>query len=303
MKKIELDEFTRRAKTLLKEIEIIKYNGYNKKSEFKCKIHGVFFKTPKNFLIHQCNKCTNEKLHLLYVKDKETFLKQATKIFPNYDYSETNYYNDETEIIVICKEHGEFKTTPNRLLSKHECPKCADKKRTSLKTYTLNELKERAKLLNYNYDYSKANEIGIYNSVEIICKKHGSFFMTWNNHLNCKQKCPSCFSSFGELETEKFLNKKSIKFSKTKIFKNLIDINKLSYDFYLEDRKILIECQGQQHYYNSFNKPLHEWHRQLHHDWLKRKYAKDNNFNLIIVPYWEYKNINNFLEVKLNELR
>ena len=42
-----------------------------------------------------------------------------------YDYSKVNYENTRKQVIVICKEHGEFKQTPNDHLSGYGCTKCA----------------------------------------------------------------------------------------------------------------------------------------------------------------------------------
>ena len=47
-------------------------------------------------------------------------------------------------------------------------------------------------------------------------------------------------------------------------------------------------------------KPIHEWHRQLHHDWLKRKYAKENKLKLLIIPYWDFNNIEKIMEIEIN---
>jgi hypothetical protein len=99
---------------------------------------------------------------------------------------------------------------------------------------------------------------------------------------------------------EEFLNRKNISFKRNKTFDDLKDDRLLSYDFYIEEKNLLIECQGQQHYYNSFHKPLHEFHKQLHHDWLKRRYCKKNKINLLIIKYTNYKNIEEILEDYLN---
>lgn len=37
----------------------------------------------------------------------------------------------------------------------------------------------------------------------------------------------------------------------------------------------------------------------MHYDWLKRKYAKDNGYNLLVISYKLYKNIEKILEKKL----
>ena len=295
---ISLEDFKKRMNGL--NYEIIKYNGFSKKSLFKCPKHGFFSKKPSNFLYHQCNECTKEKLHSLFSKTEDKFLKQAKEIFPNYDFSKIVYCNDESYITVICDKHGEFKTTPRRLLSKHKCPFCAEEDRKKSKTYTTQELIEKAnKIHNFKYMYLNP-KTGILSNIEIVCPKHGSFWMTWNNHINQKQKCPACFTFKGEERIEKILNKNNLLFEKNKKYKDLVDKTNLSYDFYIPSKKLLIEHNGEQHYYNSFNKPLHEWHRQLHHDWLKRKYAKNNKLKLLIIPYWEFDNIEKIMENEIN---
>lgn len=95
-------------------------------------------------------------------------------------------------------------------------------------------------------------------------------------------------------------------FEREKSFDDLKDVGKLSYDFFIQDKKILIECNGIQHYVwqKSLQKTEHDFHKQLHHDWLKRKYANKNGYKLIVIPYWEVSsfkknNINKILEVEL----
>ena len=39
--------------------------------------------------------------------------------------------------------------------------------------------------------------------------------------------------------------------------------------------------------------------KQLHRDWLKRKYAKENGITLLVIPYTQFNNINKILEEKL----
>ena len=54
--------------------------------------------------------------------------------------------------------------------------------------------------------------------------------------------------------------------------------------------------------WSSLPKEVHEWHKQLHHDWLKRKYAKNHNINLLVIPYWDFDNIEKILEDYLSSL-
>ena len=41
-----------------------------------------------------------------------------------YNYSKVKYVNANTEVIIICPKHGEFKQTPNNHLNCQGCPKC-----------------------------------------------------------------------------------------------------------------------------------------------------------------------------------
>jgi hypothetical protein len=48
-------------------------------------------------------------------------------------------------------------------------------------------------------------------------------------------------------------------------------------------------------YLEGYHEGLHSSHKQKHHDWLKRKYTRDNKINFLIIPFWEYENINEIL--------
>ena len=75
----------------------------------------------------------------------------------------------------------------------------------------------------------------------------------------------------------------------------------LSYDFYLPDYNLLIECQGIQH-----EKWVKNWitkedfEKQLEHDKRKKQYAKEHNINLLEIWYYDIDNIENILINELN---
>ena len=71
----------------------------------------------------------------------------------------------------------------------------------------------------------------------------------------------------------------------------------LSYDFYLPDYNLLIECQGIQHesYTKGFHKTKKDFERQLEHDRRKREYAKQHNIKLLEIWYYDMDNIEDIL--------
>lgn len=107
------------------------------------------------------------------------------------------------------------------------------------------------------------------------------------------QSC-GCVRSFGEFKVSQILSQLQINFKKEYSFEDLVSNKnvKLRFDFYLPDRNILIECQGQQHYENTGGFFDEQAFLELQErDKLKKQYCKKHNIKLIEIPYWDYKNI------------
>ena len=82
------------------------------------------------------------------------FIGKAIKIHgDNYNYSKVEYVKAIKQVIIICKEHGDFLQTPNAHLSGYNCYKCGlyiNKTKSNL-----NEFIKRAKEIHGDkYDYS-----------------------------------------------------------------------------------------------------------------------------------------------------
>ena len=109
-----------------------------------------------------------------------------------YDYSKVTYINAKTPVTVICKIHSEFDIIPNNHLSKSGCPKCAIETKSQMSRLTQEEFLERAISVHGDkHDYSKTVYTRHCDKITVICKIHGEFSVTANNHLKgvgCK-KC------------------------------------------------------------------------------------------------------------------
>lgn len=131
----------------------------------------------------------------------EEFIGKAKEIHGNkYDYSKVEYVNIRTKVEIICKKHGVFFQISKVHLEGHGCDKCGDLAKSE-KLLLKNSKKSSEYFVRQaievhgveKYDYSKINYCGDQVKVEIICKKHGAFFQTPNNHLRGKG-CPKCKS-------------------------------------------------------------------------------------------------------------
>lgn len=220
--------------------------------------------------------------------NKESFVINAQKKHGSkYDYSKVIYVGNKDKIIIICSKHGEFLQRPNDHLTGYGCKKCQYEKTSKENKFTNKEFIEKANKIHSNsYDYSLVKYNGYENKIIIICKKHGEFQQTPHSHLS-GNGCRLCRESLGEKKAAKFLLDNNINFEREITFKNLIgDSKPLFYDFYLPDHKILIEYDGIQHskavsFFGGEDSLL----KRKKYDLIKIKYAVNNGFKLIKIPY------------------
>ena len=128
-----------------------------------------------------------------YKNNPEKILEKFRKIHrKKYDYSKVNYVGLTKTIIIICKKHGEFKTTPKLHLGRDS--KTAFTKRSPVgcdKCFIDNIIKNFQKIHGVKYDYSKIELKYKSFPILIICPEHGEFKQTLTRHMN-GSNCPMC---------------------------------------------------------------------------------------------------------------
>lgn len=114
-----------------------------------------------------------------------------------------------------------------------------------------------------------------------------------------------CINSKGELAIRCYLDKIKIQYEQQKEFNGLIGIGgrSLSYDFYIPNKNILIEYQGQFHDGTAGLQDEQQFKIQQEHDKRKREYAKNHNIKLLEIWYYDYDNIENILKNELKNKR
>ena len=161
-----------------------------------CKEHGIFKQTPNTHTDKKsnCPTCSGCEQYT-----STTFIKKSKRIHGDYySYDKVNYINLKNKVIITCPIHGDFKQLPSNHF-KYDCIKC-----TGTLRLTKKEFIRRSNEIHGNlYNYSKVRYANVSTYVDIICKKHGIFKQTPDNHMR-NRGCPSCKSSRGELKIEKF---------------------------------------------------------------------------------------------------
>ena len=206
--------------------------------------------------------------------------------------------------------HGSYDITPNKFTSRGDrCPYC-----NPFASHRVHKLDSFGYLYPSKAKYWSDNnkespyEVAVFSHGKYLfkCEKCGEEFERYLNNINGRGdslKCPDCTSSQLEQETSKILQKYNIKYIPQKSYEGLIGKNhgNLSYDFYLPNYNLLIECQGIQH-----EKWIEGWitkegfEKQLEHDRRKKQYAIDYKINFLEIWYYDIDNIEQILIKQLN---
>lgn len=125
--------------------------------------------------------------------------------------------------------------------------------------------------------------------------------LTTYHTLSC-----GCLVSYWNMWISNFLKNQEIEYQAE--YTVFIGDTYYRYDFYLQQYNLFIEYDGQQHYdlvrYYGDNDEENEkmFKKVQEHDKIKNNYCKENNINLLRIPYWETKNIETIINSCLQRL-
>jgi very-short-patch-repair endonuclease len=173
---------------------------YNKKDDkviIICKKHKEFEQCANSHLQGcGCKKCATEETHTLQKSNTINFIEKSKQIHGDkYDYSNVDYINVKTKIIIVCNSCKiSFSQVPNTHLCGHGCRKCANKLSSDKKRiHTTESIVQKAKEIHGDkYEYSNVEYTGIDNKIIIICKEHGEFEQSPDCHINRQNGCGKC---------------------------------------------------------------------------------------------------------------
>jgi len=108
------------------DYSLVDYKNNHSKIDIICSIHGVFKQSPSNHIskLQGCPICKgNKKL------TNNQFISKSKLVHGNkYDYSLIDYKNMDTNVIIICPKHQEFKQIPYHHTNGSGCPICKESK-------------------------------------------------------------------------------------------------------------------------------------------------------------------------------
>ena len=260
------------------EIKGVKY-----KIKVYCNIFQDYFEVRLNTLLSGsgCSKCKYNKIRLTL---EEVRLRSKNIHGEKYYIPDQEIKNNDSKIKIYCNNCGEYFDilTHSHFKGDGGCNKCAIKKRT----INMNKIIDVSKKIHGNFYVIDKNQ-KIKNSTSIIkiyCEKCNEFFsQRISDHLyGCG--CPNCKISHGEKIIKNYLIEKNINYEQQKKFKNCRNKLPLPFDFYLPEKNLCIEFDGEQHF-----KQIHNWDlkKTIEHDIIKNNYCKANNIKLLRIKFDE----------------
>lgn len=320
LKNIDRWLFLNNKKFKLKKGNI--YSGSHPPLIFNCYICHDEFKMAWSHIItgHECSVCGGQQVgnhHSLYELRPdlmEEWNYKLNKISPKEITINSSYHAHW-----ICKNgYGKWESDVyKRTYSGHRCPYCdgnwlSDLNRLSIINPELS--KEWNKIKNKNLtpkDVSHGSRVRVWWKCS-ICKHE---YKSPVAERSSGRGCPKCSLSGNEQEIIKILKVFNFKMTRDYITgKNFSDckyMNTLPFDFYFKKINLIIEFHGEQHYKivnfggKSKEKAEKEFEIIKIRDKIKEDYCNKNNHNLIIIPYWDFKNLKKIINdsIKISERR
>ena len=202
MKKLTQEEFLTKVKIIhgdLYDYSMVKYAGMPHKIQVICREHGEFSTQAGNFSRGSgCPKCAAIVIGGKLRDTGEDFIFKARKLHGDtYDYSLVEYTSALKPVTIVCRIHGLFDQLAATHVSGSRCPSCASDTRAEFnrqglltKDQIISQFRE---IHGDKYNYSFVNYVRAHDKVEIVCPKHGSFFMAPIAHKK-GQACPQCYN-------------------------------------------------------------------------------------------------------------
>lgn len=295
--------------------EYISFNEYItvRHNSSKCSNH-VWKITPANF-IHakkKCSACNGNKL-----KTTKKFKEEVFALCGN-EYTVLGEYTNAKNNILM-RHNSKFcdnfieEIKPDSFLSKGiRCSKCSKRFLYSSVRKTQKEF-EREVFDIVGTEYLVLSEyVNTKTKIKMVHNKHGCnhvYYVSPHHFLYNNRRCPKCNESKGEERVSSILDQKKLLYIREYKFGNLRNKKQLQFDFAVFNEKkeplFLIEYDGKQHFEPvqfggiAIIEAKENLEKQIKNDLLKDSYCKENNIDLLRIPYWEFENIENKINEKM----
>lgn len=302
-----------KMKEINPDIELLEpYENMSKRIKCRCKKHNYLStKSMQEILMGRgCKYCGAEKLSEQHFLSDDEIQNRVSQKHPHI---KLIHYDgiDSKESVWLCTKHNkQFKKVLSTMLRTEEsgCDECYKERIRRDFSLTTEEFKMRLK-----QSHSELKLVGEYinftTPIKVYCTKHDYEFETVPSYiLHRISCCPKSFKTYKEETMCSLIESWGYRIDRQHTFDGCADTNSLKFDCYLPDFNIAIEYDGENHYFpvkygtQSLEDATRKHEYTKRHDEIKNNFCKENNINLIRVPYFEFENMDSFLFDKFVEL-
>lgn len=245
------------------------------------------------------------------------------------------YSGSQNKVTIECEIHGEFEQSFNTLArGGGYCPECLKQHLSELNSLDeeivmdlinerINELKSRGHTIQFQGFAENDKTRQTNRHLKLYCVEHNRYWETTNFNYFVKTPgalfCPDCVSSSGGgsiSEKEQYCINETNKHVPWSDMDTQLEISlddetkalihheeKIKVDIYIKSINAMIEYNGGQHYQHTpFYQDLYsDFIDQVNRDEFLRRYCKENNIKLLIIPYKDDKRIPEIIEKFIKE--
>lgn len=247
-----------------------------------------------------CRKCSGRDL------TTQDYINDVAKLHPDTEILD-EYKNHMNYIPCRCKVCGfEWSVRAGQLRAERirGCPKCGREIARAKRTKSLDQFV--SELHSVNEDLEVIGEYnGTHSFIRCRCKIHDRIFESMPcNLLNGTATCPACSRKMSKMERSvgAILNELGISHISQYRFDDCRGEKfALPFDYYLPDYNVAIEYDGAQHFEPiDYFGGIEQYELRKQHDRIKDEYCIEHNIVLIRIPYYESKNLREYIITQFN---
>lgn len=281
------------------------YCGNEYQSQY-CSVYKQLQKSQKQ----ACQYCAGKKSRDLDLEKRRDHLyEKLTDFCCEFGYSlltkKDDIVNAKSSVEYICPTHGLKRGTVDSLAyGRHVCIDCSYEKRGLGLRKSIDEVANEINSVNNNHLLNPDEYEGVFTrNLRIRCSCGNIFTTSYLNYVKAKvQRCPVCTqkTSKGEFMIECYLTSVGISYEREKRFDDCRDVKPLPFDFYIPKYNLIVEFDGQHHYFDVYGEEFFE--RTKRHDKIKDDYCAENRINLLRIPYYDGSNIKDLIASEISKI-
>lgn len=256
--------------------------------------------------VHGCQYCVGKNLPQWYIQ------REIESKFPNLRVT-SDYLGMNKPLECKCLKHNKnFTHNANQIFYYGRgCDECSKERKSEAFRLSIDEVIDRVDKSNPDIEIVDPNSyINLFEPMEIRCKKcEHTWYSLILSVITNGTRCPKCSDDIykGEARLMELLTVHNIEFQPQYVISECKYKKPLPFDNAVLNNdktlKCLIEYQGIQHYEPvSYFGGEEKFMVQQIRDKIKYNYCKDHNIPLLIIPYWEFDNMEDLVINFLKDL-